>query len=533
MRIGYKVSCLAVATALLATGVLTAIGYTTARRQYYAGIDRQLTAAAAALPSVVGETYLANALSLAAGDSHANAISGERYDTLVLQLSDLADRSGVYYLYIFTMKQDQIVHLTTSASAQERAGKDWSALLEPYEVQTDLLPATFADGQTRFAEYTDSFGSFRSIFVRHSDSSGRNYVVGVDVSLNDIHHDLHRLVMSYVGTGALVSLLAGALGTWLAHRISRPILELSGEVEAWSSRGFANDESIRSHLVALASRQRDEAGDLARRFVDVQDRLQSYFIELTQATQERQKIEHQLEIAKSIQEGLLPEKMPHVSNFEIFGWSKPADQTGGDYFDWVELPDGKIMLTIGDVTGHGIGPALVTAAARAYARATLNSDEALELTVARLNDLLHTDLKGDRFVTLIACLLDPLKRQMKLVAAGHGPVMFYSKARDQVILTEDTHGVPLGAFENFQYDKPTDLRYETGDVLVLVSDGFYDWMDASGEVFGTERLRDSVLKSCRTDPTTIIDQLRADIAAFNGGQDQHDDTTALVIRCIS
>lgn len=525
MRIGYKISCLAVGTALLATGLLSVIGYSSARKQYYAGIDRQLNSVAATLPDVLGDAYINDAFSPA-------GIAEPRYAETVLHLSNLADQSGVYYVYLFTQLDGKIVHLVTSANAQERESKSWSAFHEPYEPQTPSLTQTFADGQTRFAEYTDAFGSFRSIFVRRTSTGGNKYVVGVDISLLDIHRDLGALVWRYVGLGVLTSLLAGTVGVLLSRRISRPIIQLNDEVAAWAGRDFAKDATIREHLASLAAAQNDETGDLSRRVLDVQDKLEKYLIDLTHATAEKQKIEHQLEIAKSIQESLLPERMPDVENFEIIGWSKPADQTGGDYFDWIALPDGKIMLTIADVTGHGIGPALVTAASRAYARATFNSDNALEATVARLNDLLHEDLKGNRFVTLIACLLDPAFRRMQLLAAGHGPLMFYSKKRDSVLVTEDTHGVPLGAFDKFEYDKPTELRFEEGDVLVLVSDGFYDWMDGSGDVFGTERLRDSVLQSCRTDPTQVIERLRSDVESFSGGRHQHDDTTALVIRCM-
>jgi sigma-B regulation protein RsbU (phosphoserine phosphatase) len=174
----------------------------------------------------------------------------------------------------------------------------------------------------------------------------------------------------------------------------------------------------------------------------------------------------------------------------------------------------------------------VTAASRAYARATAASAGPLDSTVARLNDLLHGDLKGERFVTLVACLLDPAARHMKLVAAGHGPVMFFSRSSNQVQVTIDTHGLPLGIVDQSEYERAMDLRFEPGDALVLVSDGFFEWMNGSGESFGTERLAASILESCRKDPQRIIERLREDLARFNGGTSQADDTTALVIRCV-
>jgi serine phosphatase RsbU (regulator of sigma subunit) len=194
---------------------------------------------------------------------------------------------------------------------------------------------------------------------------------------------------------------------------------------------------------------------------------------------------------------------------------------------------GTNICSIGDVTGHGIGPALVTAAARAYSRATANVDEALNATISRLNDLLHGDLKGERFVTLVACLLDPHARQLRLVAAGHGPAIFYSHRRDEVDVIDETHGLPLGIIDGSDYDRPLLLQFEPGDALVLVSDGFFEWANAAGENFGTDRLRDSILASCREAPEQVIERLRRDITAFHGGTSQADDTTALNIRCVS
>ncbi len=152
MRIGYKISWLILGTAVLNTGILTGIGYSAARKQYFDGVDRQLAAAAAALPRVIGEDYLGRALT----DGN---VPEEEYDHLVHLLNDLADRSGVFYLYVFVQDGGQVVHLATSASVAERAAEDWAAFHEPYEEPPIELISTFADGKTRFAEYADEFGA--------------------------------------------------------------------------------------------------------------------------------------------------------------------------------------------------------------------------------------------------------------------------------------------------------------------------------------------------------------------------------------
>src|SRR5262249_38949686 len=110
------------------------------------------------------------------------------------------------------------------------------------------------------------------------------------------------------------------------------------------------------------------------------------------------KIERDLDIAREIQRGLLPTDTPDTPGFEIEGWSKPADQTGGDYFDWMQLPDGGTLITLADVSGHGIGPALIVAVCRAYMRAAATGNGvALGTAISRVNDLLQMDIPDERF----------------------------------------------------------------------------------------------------------------------------------------
>lgn len=525
MRISLKVSLMAVGTALFATAILTFSGYQAARHNYLAGTDRQLLATASAVPGLLGQTYV--------GAAAASQLTPSNYDAMVLRLSQIADNAGVYYLYAFEQVGDQIVHLATSASPAERKDQSWATFRQPYDQPPASLLRTLLDGQPRFDQYTDEFGTFRSYFVRHPLADGRYYVVGVDLSLDAIHADLRRLILHHVLTGVAVAALAGGLGVVVARRISHPLQTLSAEVQNWSTRDFQTHPVARTSIVRIARHHTDEVGQLASRFVQLQDRLDRYMRDLVAASAARQKIEHQLEIAQTIQESLLPSESPKADHFDISGWSKPADQTGGDYFDWIALPDGTLVLTIGDVTGHGIGPALVTAASRAYGRATFQAGNSLNQAITLLNNLLHIDLAGDRFVTLIACVLDPGNRCLKMVAAGHGPAMFYSRALDTLDMSFEAQGLPLGMFDSADYDRPIEFQFHPGDALVLISDGITDWSNPSGEMFGTERARDSILASCRQAPGQILERLRADIAAFHGGKPQSDDTTALVIRCTS
>src|SRR6185436_18386544 len=210
---------------------------------------------------------------------------------------------------------------------------------------------------------------------------------------------------------------------------------------------------------------------------------------------------HDLDIARSIQQGLLPSGSPGLSDFDIAGWNQPAEQTGGDYFDWQTLPDGRLALSLGDATGHGIGPALVTASCRAYARASLLSC-ATDSLLDRLNRLLVEDLPQNRFVTFAAVLLDPPCSQAKVLSAGHGPILWYKYATGHIENIE-AHGIPLGMMAGARYARGTEVNLDSGDMLALVTDGFYEWENPEGEEFGLTRLEE-VIRESRNRPAEEV-----------------------------
>jgi len=239
--------------------------------------------------------------------------------------------------------------------------------------------------------------------------------------------------------------------------------------------------------------------------------------------------EHDLGIARSIQQGLLPKTAPTIQDFDVAGWNQPADETGGDYFDWQQLADGRVALTIADATGHGIGPALVMSACRAYTRAGFATETDLRNFLIRLNRLLYEDLPPEKFVTLAAGLLDPQRGSLNLISAGHGPLLFYSAADDR-FREVDAQGPPLGLLPRANYGGAQLLEFAPGDILVLVTDGFIEWANKGDEDFGVDRLQE-VVRAHRFKPSaTIISELHSAIVQFVGSMPQNDDLTAVVVK---
>ncbi|HEY0366522.1 MAG TPA: PP2C family protein-serine/threonine phosphatase, partial [Pyrinomonadaceae bacterium] len=244
---------------------------------------------------------------------------------------------------------------------------------------------------------------------------------------------------------------------------------------------------------------------------------------------ELEKINHDLEIARSIQQDLLPTKPPQLDHFEIAGWNQPADQTGGDYFDWQVLPDGQLAISIGDATGHGIGPALVSALCRAYVRASFLVDQKHDRVLEQLNGLLSHDLADDRFVTFAVVFLNPENGEVKVLSAGHGPILWYRRGRNTL---EDfkAQGIPLGMIAGMPYEDSKVKSLKAGDMIVLVTDGFYEWENPESEEFGLARLKETIHEARDCSAEEVISRLFKAVKDFSKGTKQKDDLTIVVLK---
>jgi serine phosphatase RsbU (regulator of sigma subunit) len=243
-------------------------------------------------------------------------------------------------------------------------------------------------------------------------------------------------------------------------------------------------------------------------------------------------MQRDLSIARDIQVGLLPTRSPELSGFDITGMNRPADQTGGDYYDWQQLPDGRLAVVLADVTGHGIGPALVMAVCRAYARATAPSASDPAALLTRLNELVSADMPADRFITLVVGILDDAGGA-HLISAGHGPTLLYRAATGEVIQFGGD-GIPLGINPVEEYGPPTSLTLNEGDVLVMLTDGFFEWSrPGDGEQFGIRRLQEALRTTAAGDAKTILHTIDQTVRSFCDGSPQSDDMTAIVIKRIA
>jgi serine phosphatase RsbU (regulator of sigma subunit) len=257
--------------------------------------------------------------------------------------------------------------------------------------------------------------------------------------------------------------------------------------------------------------------------------IRSHVASALDEARRKERVERDMEVARSIQQGLLPDGPPRIPGFDVAGWNRPADETGGDFFYWQPLANGRTGITVADVTGHGIGPAIIASVARAYGRAALTEDADLADVMGRMDTLLSQDLPPGTLVNLIAALVDPESNQVRLLSAGQAPILLY-RAETGSVESSKADGVPLGVGLGLGCGTPREIRMAPGDMLVLVTDGFFEWENAQGEQFGVDRLVETIRQASGLAASAVISTLHSEVLEFVDGTSQDDDLTAVIVK---
>jgi serine phosphatase RsbU (regulator of sigma subunit) len=321
---------------------------------------------------------------------------------------------------------------------------------------------------------------------------------------------------------SLAALIAGALvSSLLARRISGPIRTLAEAAAEIGSGRFAHRVPIHSD---------DEVGRLAVAFNQMADSLKGYTQELARSSAEKEALRREMDIASEIQRSLLPEACPSIPGVDVAAESVPALDVGGDFFDFIPLPNGRWGVVIADASGKGVPAALFMALSRSLIRAhsssKLSAVEALRLA----NDYMLQDMRSGMFVTCFYGIIDPTNSIFHYVNAGHNPPMV-NKVDGRVVLLPAS-GTPLGILDDPGIQEESH-RLEPGDVLFMYTDGITEAVDNVGEQFGVARLQE-VVKNCT--PFTaqgILDRALTAVRTFAGDLPQFDDMTVVAVKILA
>jgi phosphoserine phosphatase len=244
------------------------------------------------------------------------------------------------------------------------------------------------------------------------------------------------------------------------------------------------------------------------------------------------KLERDLALARQIQMNVLPRSLPAVPGYDLAVYGKPAEETGGDIYDLIRVgadAAAPLLMLLADATGHGIGPALSVTQVRSMLRIGLRLDATLDQMLEHINRQLAEDLGGARFVTAFLGSLDPIEHRLHYHAAGQGPLLHYHAAeRGCEWLAAST--LPMGIMEDLDIEAPPALKMGPGDVVALLTDGFYEYQDAQGVQMGKDRIGCAVERHRDGTAQQILDALTDDLRAFANGAPQLDDLTAIIIK---
>jgi sigma-B regulation protein RsbU (phosphoserine phosphatase) len=243
----------------------------------------------------------------------------------------------------------------------------------------------------------------------------------------------------------------------------------------------------------------------------------------------KEKMERELAVARDVQMRVLPKVMPPVAGYDLAGWSRPADETGGDVFDVIALDTRRTMLLLGDATGHGIGPALSVTQVRAMLRIAMRLGAELDATFAQINDQLCDDLADNRFVTAFLGLLDNETHRINYHSGGQGPLLhFHAASKEFEWLGSST--LPLGTIPGLKLKQPPPRALEPGDIFGLMTDGIYEMNDPADELFGKERVAELILAHQNETMARLIEIIVQEAERFASGAPQGDDVTLLLVR---
>jgi len=236
---------------------------------------------------------------------------------------------------------------------------------------------------------------------------------------------------------------------------------------------------------------------------------------------EKDRMISELNEARSVQLSLFPAWTPDMSGFEISGLCIPCREVGGDWFDYIPLPDGRLGLVLGDVSGKGTGAALLMASARSIIRMFAEKGLPPAEVLLNVNRILVTDLPRTRFVTMIYAIIDPASKSIVFSNAGHLPPLFADS--NGLLFLESDSGLPLGIQDGSFAEQR--VQISSGSRLLLYSDGITEAMNSISEEFGEERLKEHL-----TNPSASIQSLLESVNVFLNGFAASDDMTVVMIK---
>jgi len=272
----------------------------------------------------------------------------------------------------------------------------------------------------------------------------------------------------------------------------------------------------------------DERDELLAATLAAQCAVAVQRMQLTEALLLKERLDEEVALAREIQMSTLPTEMPGVPGYDLFGHFEPTGHAGGDLFDLVVL-DGKLFILLGDATGHGFGPALSATQMQAMLRVAFRCGADLDEAYRHVNNQLAEDLPDDRFITAFMGFLDPTEHEVRFHSGGQGPILHFRADGEQCEWHRPTN-FPVGIMDMDSAGKSQVFTMDPGDVLVLLSDGIYEYENRQGVQFGEDGIARLLKYHHRLPMVELSKQILNATYEHGAGVSQQDDITLVLLR---
>ncbi len=350
------------------------------------------------------------------------------------------------------------------------------------------------------------------IVVTRKDPGGMTF--GIARPVGSALREIRRLSIRNLSMGLLVIGLACIVIVPISHRMTEHVSSLSEGVRQLAGGDF------KARVPVLS---RDEFGTLAASFNKMAEDLERHQSLIV----EQERLRRELELSRQIQTEMLPRSPLRLGTAEIKGLSIPAREVGGDFFNYFALPDGRLALLVGDVSGKGVSAALLMANVQATLRARLP----LETDLARLADGLDRDVDQNTphsvYVTLFLAILDVERSELRYVNAGHNPQFLLR--REGGLERLSSTGMPIALYAGHGYEESV-VRISAGDLLFFYTDGLVETENELGDMFGPERLESLLAAEHEKGIDAVLERVDTTIRGFRGRAEPFDDATMMALR---
>jgi sigma-B regulation protein RsbU (phosphoserine phosphatase) len=519
LSIQQKIVLLVLTVNLALTAILSFMMYRNERAAVLRGIDEKLYSGATGTAELFPPEYHAGIIG-------PHSVSPEEYQRYTRRLTELASKNRFVYLYTYMEVDGQIV--TTSTSANPQTG-EVVPFFQRYPPPENLRRA-FAERQPFFDEYTDEFCNCRSAFVPMTTPNGQVFVAGSDVSIEFIGEMLSSNRQKLILISTLVSGFFVVISVLVARRMSRPIGELAALTKSLNETSFSLTPQQEGWLKQVSATRKDEVGGLASAFIHMDGMLTQYITNLRETTAAKERIESELNIARSIQDSFLHKLFPPFPNrpeFDLYAALEPAKEVGGDLYDFLLIGD-ELYFCVGDVSDKGVPAALLMVVTQTLMRAAAQQpgvDPAAMLK--QVNDDIVDKNETLMFVTMFCGVMNIKTGALRYSNAGHNPPLILRRD-GSVDWLKLPHGMVLGVDPAQRYQTQS-VTLQPGDTLLAYTDGVTEAMSPARKVFSDARLKATAEANAGKTPVDLVTTVMSGVKAHASGAAQSDDITILAV----